>query len=154
MHQYIQSFFKITVIIDMNDFNHHIPWHNFHAKTDFRFFSFERHLKYSYDHWNIWSIFKNQEVWALHQSHWAGGWLRLFASPAVPGPATLARSAGEKATKAEKNILENSAFSAYRTNHHPRKYRKIYLLYQYILWYKDQKKNTNNEKWSFYIYPC
>ena len=54
----------------------------------------------------------------------AGGWLRLFASPAVPGPATLARSAGEKATKAEKNILENSAFSAYRTNHHPRKYKK------------------------------
>ena len=126
----------------------------FMPKLIFVFFSFERHLKYSYDHWNIWSIFKNQEVWALHQSHWAGGWLRLFASPAVPGPATLARSAGEKATKAEKNILENSAFSAYRTNHHPRKYKKRYLLQQYIKISIQQEKYKYKEKWRFFIFPC
>ena len=128
----------MTVIIDINDFNHHIPWHNFHAKTDFRiFFSFKRRVKYSYDHWNIWSILK--EVWALHQSltelevDW--GYLR---PPRCQDQRLWRARQGRKQPKQKKNILENSAFSAYRTNHHPRKYKKD-------IYYNNRNINTKRK---------
>ena len=49
-----------------------------------------------------------------------------------------------ESNQSRKNILENSAFSAYRTNHHPRKYKKyIYYNNRNI---NIKKKNINIKK--------